>query len=363
MDCANALDPEKYSVSFISLNLFDPEKSIFKVVPLNPKIELYYFNFEFDNDYSITGYLRFITRKKESFKHFQSINELITKINPKLIHFHTSPRELILRNFLDLKVPCLFTDHLLRIGKKDLGIIKSTVLSVVFRKLYKGFHIIAVSEEIKKSLYQRSIISKKTPIHTILNGVNVDFFQRKENTTKPEGLVVVYISRIEEIKGHETLVKSWASLSDITDKKLYIAGPDGLNGKIQKLARQLDCMEDIEFTGAISDPRILLQKANLAVFPSHKEGLPLSLLEKMAMALPVIVSDIPELTSIITDAKNGLVFKKSNSSDLADKIRYLVTNPAISNALGQEARKTVVSEYNFSESLKKLESVYNKILN
>lgn len=295
--------------------------------------------------------------------HFQSIKALVTKVNPQLIHFHTSPRELILQKFLNLNIPALFTDHLLRIGKNDLGFVKSNLLSLIFRKLYKGFHIIAVSEEIKKTLYQRNIVSKSWPIHTILNGVDVDFFHKTENSDKPEGLAAAYVSRIAEIKGHEVLIRAWANLKEISDKKLWIVGPDGLNGKIQKLAQNLDCAESIQFTGAMFDPRQILQKVNLGIFPSFKEGLPLSLLEKMAMQLPVIVAEIPELTSIITENKNGLVFKAGNSADLADKIRYLYKNAEIAKNLGREARETVVSDYNFSNNLIKLDAVYSRLLN
>ena len=248
-------------------------------------------------------------------------------------------------------------------GKHDLGILKTTLLALIFRKLYRGFHIITVSEEIKKTLYKKGIIKRSNPIYVISNGVNIDFFHKTENSDKPEGLVAVYISRIEKIKGHEVLIRAWAQLKDISHKKLIIAGPDGLNGKMLKLAQDLDCADSIKFVGAISDPRQLLQNVNLGIFPSLKEGLPLALLEKMSMSLPVIVSDIPELTSIISDEKNGFIFKSGDSSDLAEKIRKLYKNPALALNVGKKARASVVSHYNFSDSLKKLEAVYSKLLN
>lgn len=67
----------------------------------------------------------------------------------------------------------------------------------------------------------------------------------------------------------------------------------------------------------------------------------MSLLEKMAYSIPVIVSDIPELTSIISDQVEGLHFKLDNTKDLKSKIEYAINNKNGMIRLGMNARKRV----------------------
>lgn len=360
---ANNLDSEKYTVHIVSLSKIEPSNNIFSVIKLNSNITLHEIEFSFYNNYSILGYINIILKNKKSYTKINDLIKVIHFIKPDIIHFHTSPRELILKKYFNYKALYVFTDHTLRINKNEYGLIKSKLLSLIFRKLYANYVIITVSEEIKKSLYSNKIISPLLPITVVSNGVNVKNYTHKiANENKSSDLIVVYVSRIAHAKGHSDLITAWASLKDITKKTLYIVGADDLEGNIHQMAVSLNCSNSIIFTGAVSNPELYLEKAKIAVFPSYKEGLPMALLEKMAAKLPVIVSNIPELTSIISNKKNGIIFELGNTNDLAQKIRFLYENPLIAEQLGEQAKITVEKKFNILNSIRVLNNFYETSL-
>lgn len=362
IDGINSLDLNAYEVRILSLSEYNSENSIFKICRQPENVRITYLNFEFHQDYSLFGYLKILFRTKNSYSILDKLRSEIRNFNPRIIHFHTGPRELHLKKFFNHKAAYVFTDHTLRVSKQDIGTFRAWILSRIFRKLYSGFHVISVSQQIQINLIEFSIPDASRKIIFLPNSLDAERFERKSGLNFSDGLKAVYLSRIEDNKGHADLIRAWSQLKDIADKKLFIVGPDHLHGAMQKLAIDLNCFESIEFTGSVADPKVILEVCNLGIFPSWKEGLPISLLEKMAMELPVIISDIPELTNIITADQNGMIFKRGNASDLAAKIRHLYKHFEKARELGRFARKTVLKDYNAERSRETLDLFYQLLV-
>jgi glycosyltransferase involved in cell wall biosynthesis len=362
VDTINRLDPNKYEITIISLSLFDENKTISKIARINKTIAVHYLYFNFFNDYTLRGYFSLFLSKEEKFRVIPETKSILHQIKPHIVHFHTTPGELIIKKFLPKNYRYVFTDHSLRINKNGLNKFKQFLLSLLFKQLYTEFKVIAVSNEIESSLIRNNIVNR-AHIETIANGIDTSFFCRDKEKEPSNTFIVVYVSRIEPTKGHADLINAWAQLNDIKNKQLYIVGPDGLNGQIQSLAEALGCANSILFTGSHSNPKEILSKSTIAVFPSYKEGMPLSLLEKMAMELPVIVSNIEELTHVVTHKKNGLVFNLGNHNHLAENMRLLYNNPQLVLDLGKNARITVERNYNSADGVKKIDEFYKRILN
>lgn len=362
IDSVNGLSPDKYEIEILSLNEYNPEKSIFRICPKPENVKITYIDFEFHQDYTLLGYVKVLFRKKDAYNTFDKINSEIKTFNPRIIHFHTGPRELHLQKLFDSKAVCVFTDHTLRITKHELGVLRAKLLSRVFRKLYSGFNLITVSPQIQKNLLEYSIPDLTKRNIVLPNNVDTDRFKRKSDLNLSGELNAVYISRIDNNKGHEELIRAWAGLNDIPRRKLFLVGPDHLNGKIQKLAKELDCSDMIAFTGSVSDTREILETCNLGIFPSHKEGLPLSLLEKMSMSLPLVISDIPELRSVCTNQHDAIFYGVGNAEGLSDAIRSVYFDPELAKKLGKNARQTVLEKYSASSAHTLLDNFYTSIL-
>lgn len=356
IETCNGLDFTKYDATIVCLSPYDSANSIYTVVAPVKEINIVYFSYDFGSDYSLSGYFKLLL-KKSTDSSLKPIIDYLVKLQPDIIHFHTSPRELIIANRLKQKNKKIFTDHSLRIRANEYGKIKTHLLIFVLKRLYSKFNVITVSEDIKRNLCQLNIFNHKRNITVIPNSIDTNLYE-PSTSKKTEQLAVIYVSRIAEGKGHKDLIKAWGLLKNIPEKKLMIVGPDNLNGEIHQLVERYNCSDSVEFAGAVSDSKDWLIKANIAVFPSYKEGLPLSLLEKMAMQLPVVAYNIKELAAIITDKHTGLLIKPGDYVSLSEKISFLYNHKELREQIGRNARLHVIKQHHLGNTQKEIEKFY-----
>jgi glycosyltransferase involved in cell wall biosynthesis len=104
-----------------------------------------------------------------------------------------------------------------------------------------------------------------------------------------------------------------------------------------------DKLTMIEFTEVISD---YMKAADVFVHPSVREGLPNALLEAMASSLPCIVSRLPGVTdSLIKNGLTGFLIEKDDLESLKVLLKLLITDPALGQQLGKNARELVMASY------------------
>jgi glycosyltransferase involved in cell wall biosynthesis len=104
----------------------------------------------------------------------------------------------------------------------------------------------------------------------------------------------------------------------------------------------------------------LLTNAMLFVLPSDLEGLSLALLDAMGAGLCVLTSDVPENREAVEDA--GFTFRRGDVSDLADRLRFLIANPAVREAAGAAARRRILEQYQWTDIAAEIERVYFKMM-
>lgn len=164
----------------------------------------------------------------------------------------------------------------------------------------------------------------------IPNGVNPvapaapDIIREKYGLEKDS--YILYLGRMVPEKGCHYLVDAFKKLH--TDKKLVIAGGSSdTHWYIDQLKEQAGGDDHIIFTGFVDGAlrEELYSNAYLFVLPSDLEGMPLCLLEAMSYGNCVITSDIEECYNVIHD--NGIVFRKGDVDDLAQKLTYALEHP------------------------------------
>jgi glycosyltransferase involved in cell wall biosynthesis len=94
--------------------------------------------------------------------------------------------------------------------------------------------------------------------------------------------------------------------------------------------------------------------------PSDLEGLSLALLDAMGAGLCVLTSDVPENREVVDGA--GFTFQRGSAADLADRLRFLIANPAAREAAGRTAKKRIEEQYQWQKVAEGIEKVYFKIL-
>jgi glycosyltransferase involved in cell wall biosynthesis len=236
-------------------------------------------------------------------------------------------------------------------------------------RLNKGF--IAVSEHVKNSaLRELSIKSNITVIHNYISHTNYQgsdpsrsHVLRQSLGIKNGQVALINVGRLDPQKGHRYLIEAVKRIiSRGYDIKLFIVG----EGRIEKELKEIVCNMGLEnriiFLGQRKDIIDLMSAADIFVFPSLNEGLPLALLEAMAMGKVCVASDIPAIREIIRDGENGSLVKKEDAVSLENALLRILKGKVAAQEYIANAMKTVKSDFSPEINIAKLERYYEEIV-
>lgn len=179
--------------------------------------------------------------------------------------------------------------------------------------------------------------------------------------------IILFLGRIDRIKGIDTLLKSYSQLirnGRNVDYLLVIAGPDGgYLHDAEHLSRQLDIRERVLFSGPLysKDKLAALVDSSVVVLPSYYESFGNVILESYACSRPIIASRVQAKEEVVIDAQTGLLFSPGNVEQLTDAISRVLGNVEWANAMGRRARELVEREYDLSKLILRTEAIYEEI--
>ena len=206
--------------------------------------------------------------------------------------------------------------------------------------------IIVLSKGVQE--YFKETYNRKTRF--VPNGVNKPEIKDDHEIKEKFGLVedgyVLFLGRVVPEKGLKYLIEAYKGIK--TDKKLVIAGGSSDTDEfVLELKSMSKGDERVVFTGFVQGEVLdeLYSNAYVYVLPSDLEGMPLSLLEAMSYGNCCVVSDISECTEVVDD--KAVVFKKSDVTDLREKLQMLVDNPGEVEKYKRDAEEYILRKYNW----------------
>jgi glycosyltransferase involved in cell wall biosynthesis len=196
------------------------------------------------------------------------------------------------------------------------------------------------------------------------SGVDVDAFKPM---AEPAGqITIAFVGRLLECKGVCTLVAAHAVLQRRGRRiRLLIAGlPDPGNPRSippDEIAAWQQ-MPDLIHLGFVEDIGGLWAEAHIAVLPSLREGMPLSLLEAAACGRPLIATDVPGCRAVARDGVNALLVPPNDPEKLADAIEKLADDPALRARFGAAGRALVAQEFSGARIGRDIVALYRRLL-
>ena len=219
--------------------------------------------------------------------------------------------------------------------------------------------IIVLSKDVKK--YFSDTYNRDTVF--IPNGVNRPELRQPEIIKEKFGLekdsYILFLGRLVPEKGLRYLIEAFKKVK--TDKKLVIAGGSSdtrdYEAEIKTLAAD---DERILFTGFIEGQTLeeLYSNAYIYTLPSDLEGMPLSLLEAMSYGNCCLTSDIGECADVV--GEKAVLFKKSDTEDLREKLQALCDDEALVNKYKSEAAAYILKKYNWDNVAAETLKVYRR---
>jgi glycosyltransferase involved in cell wall biosynthesis len=146
----------------------------------------------------------------------------------------------------------------------------------------------------------------------------------------------------------------------IPEARVLLIGSGPLESQLRTLAQELSISDKVRFLGQVANHELpkYLNAADLYVSSSLSDGTSLSLLEAMACALPVVVTDVPAILEWIQDDVNGLVVPKQNPERLAVAIVSLLRDRQTAQAMGQRNLEIARRRADWDKNFELLERIY-----
>ncbi|NNE20932.1 MAG: glycosyltransferase family 4 protein [Myxococcales bacterium] len=182
------------------------------------------------------------------------------------------------------------------------------------------------------------------------------------------GPILGITGRITEEKGFGELIEAMSELrEDFPEAHLIVIGGQLSTERDAFQARLVDVIGErgldshVTFTGFRDDVQELLGLLDVFVLPSYREGLPRSVLEAMAMALPVVATRIRGCREAVVDQVTGLLVPARDGGALKRAITEILSDPALAQRFGKAGRERVVSTFDERFVFARLENYYREL--
>jgi glycosyltransferase involved in cell wall biosynthesis len=204
--------------------------------------------------------------------------------------------------------------------------ITNNILKILIKYFYdKADSLVCVSKHLSKNLKRDFGINKK--ITTIYNGQDFPKFKLR-NYPADKNINIISIARLVEQKDHTNLLDAFKLLHQKNKNiKLWICSNGPLKSKLKAYSQKLGLANKVVFTGWVKNINTILNKADIFVLSSKREGFAYVLLEAMAHALPIISTDTPYGPSeVLNKGKYGLLVPMNDPVALNKAVLSLISN-------------------------------------
>jgi glycosyltransferase involved in cell wall biosynthesis len=232
--------------------------------------------------------------------------------------------------------------------------------------------VIAVSESLRQYLITAGLSPQK--VVTVHNAVDSEMFAsgvsfHNDKTLKDRlGIgsdqhIVSIIGRLTSQKGHRYFLESAKRILEVLPESRFLIIGDGpLREELESLSLSLGIAQAVRFLGYRQDIATLMAISDVIAMPSLQEGLPYVLLEALALARPVVGTQVGGIPEVVRHGETGLLVPPRDSEGLAEAIIQLLRNPEETASLGERGRELVSREFNVETMVRKIAAVYTEVL-
>jgi len=189
---------------------------------------------------------------------------------------------------------------------------------------------------------------------------------RAELGIDPGAAVIGTVATIRPQKALEVLIEATATLAErLGDVTTLIAGGDvggpQLREELVAQAAELGVADRVRFLGLRGDVPAVIDALDVAVCCSDFEGSPLSVMEYMEGAKPVVATDVGGLADLITDGVHGYLVAPRDPAALADRIGTLLERPELARELGEAGQGRRRAEFSIDATAARVSALYEEL--
>lgn len=235
------------------------------------------------------------------------------------------------------------------------GVVRAVCLHKPSFDVTPGTHYVCVGRHLAALAIERG--APADHVWFVPNAVTPPRLEARPFAREDQPVRIVAAGRLHPKKGFDVLIHAIGKLRaweyEVTCE---IAGEGDERGALEALIRELDLEACVRLMGWTEDVASFLATGDLFAFPSHQEGFPLTLLEAMAVGLPVVASEIDGPLEIVTDGTDGRLVPDDDPDRLAEALAELVSDRPTARRLGAAARQLVLTQYSPEELARRLDT-------
>ncbi len=178
--------------------------------------------------------------------------------------------------------------------------------------------------------------------------------KRRELGIQEDSIVVLSVGELIARKNHETSIQAVADM----DVHYLIAGEGELRQHLQSSIDRLASNDKIKLLGYRNDVADLYKVADIFVFPSYQEGLPVAVMEAMASGLPCVASKIRGNTDLLENTEGGFLCDPQDVSEFAEKLNILVSDTELREKMGRN-NLTAIQKFSIEKVIYEMRKIYD----
>lgn len=226
------------------------------------------------------------------------------------------------------------------------------------RRLLRRVSLFIAPSDFMKEMAEMHGLS---PVRIVYNGIDLASIKASQS----EGIGVLYVGQLSEIKGVDYLIKAMPRVSEEVGAKLTIVGGGSERKNLEKLVKRLRLEEVVEFLGRVPNGRLreVWSGAGVTAVPSiWPENCPMVILESFALGKPVVATNVGGNPELVEDGVTGYLVEPRNPDQLADRLVGILANGELAERMGQSARKKAESDFDMNRHVAKIERIYEELL-
>lgn len=361
-DQAKALALKGHEVSVISTDIFTPNENA--NVKKNPEIVDGFNLYRFP---CISSKLAWKYKIYASFSLISYVKKQVSDYD--IIHLHdliSIHAIMVMHNCIKNQIPYVITPHGSVPWLNEKKFINRTYARIFGIKILKNASkVTALTTKERDQLIDCGVDVDNIVI--IPNGIDpLDYvnFPTRGRFKKQFGIttdkkVVLYIGRINKIKGLELLIEAFGDLlAETKDVVLALVGPDdGFLRDVKNMVKTLGIESSVILTGPLfgAEKMQALADADLFILPSHYEAFGISLIEAMVCRIPIIVTTGCAISDVV---KEGGLVVGHDAKELKGAMEYLLDNDDIRISCGKNGLDIVLEKFNWATIIEKIETLY-----
>lgn len=225
--------------------------------------------------------------------------------------------------------------------------------------LRRADRVLCVSQAVRSSLIERGVPAGNSCV------VHPGVVPCAMAERKPQP-IVLSVGRLEEIKGHDVLLRAFARLTldpALASWKIVVVGDGRERRRLVALAHTLGIAHRCELAGAASAGQVqdALARASVFVLPSRSEGLPLGLIEAMMMGLPCIASNVGGVPELLEHGRDGWLVARDDVEGLAAQLRSVMVGGAGVEAAAERATQKALERFGISRYCAEVLATYREL--